>query len=648
MMSASKIRDIQPWLDALFRYSLDGVALFDEEGKMLLCNNAFERITGMDAATLHNRYFYDIAFELMPHQKKSHELYEMLKHSVAVLANTEKVDFIHMGDFQIMRSDGSTIDVRQMPIPVCLDKGDGFLLIIRDVSEEKKIDREIRTSRDFLQTAIESSLDGIMIVDNTGTIRSVNSAVERFFGYSRQELVGKHTSELVVNDPKVRRNVRKAMEELFEKGFATYETQHRAKDGHIVEIESTATMLKDEQGNLMGGIAILRDVSVRKRAEQHLRQVQKMEALGTLAGGIAHDFNNILAAIIGYTELSLQRVEPESTVAKNLEKILASALRARDLVRHILTFSRAQESERRPVVIAHAINDVVKLLQATLPKTIEIRQALLDKDAAVFADPVHIEQILMNLCVNAGQAMHQSGGVLEIGLTREVIDQNEKPDLAPGNYIAITVKDTGPGIEKSIQHRIFDPFFTTKEIGKGTGMGLAVVMGIVKGLKGTISVESEPGKGALFRVLLPAINGPATEIAVDAAPLPGGKERILFVDDEQDIIDSIGKALGSLGYQVTACTSALEALDIFSQNPHAFDIIVTDQTMPKMTGFEFAKIALASRPDIPVVLCTGFSETVSEDDARTIGIRKFIMKPLNQQELAITLRQVLENNTIRS
>ena len=507
--------DKQPWLDVFFRCCQDGVALFDVVGRLVTCNSAFERITGMNAAELQNRYFYDIAYDLMPPNKRNMELYEVVKESLTTLTYNEIGDFLHMAEFQIVRPDGSTADIRQMPFPVPLAQGNGFLLIVKDISEEKRIEREIKASRDFLQTVIENSPDGIMIVDNMGIICSVNSAVERFFGYSRHEIVGKHTAELVVKDPDVRQNVRNAMAELLTRGYATYETKHRTKEGRIVEIESTATMLKDERGEVIGGVAILRDVSVRKRTEQHLRQMQKMEALGTLAGGIAHDFNNILAAIIGYTELSLQCIKRESTVAKNLERILAAALRARDLVRQILTFSRAQEGARRPVIIAETVSEIIKLLRATLPTTIELRQTIQDKNVSVLADPVQIEQIIMNLCVNAGQAMQQTGGILEIGVDKEIIESPDDPSLSPGMYVAITVKDTGPGIEKSIQHRIFDLFFTTKEIGKGTGMGLAVVMGIVKGLKGAISVTSESGKGALFRVLLPAIDNKATEMVPD-------------------------------------------------------------------------------------------------------------------------------------
>jgi len=640
--------NMQRWFEVIFKHSQDGMMLFDEKGKVIAWNNALERISGMTSTMLEGRYFWDIVFDLMPEEKKSPEMYDFIKDSRDLLFSEKADEIVFMQEIKIRRPDGTTADIQQIPFPVQLDDGYGFVLFVKDVTEEKRKEQELHRSRDFLQTVIENSPDGIVIVDALGTIMSVNSTVEKFFGYSRQELIGKHTSELVVQDPHIRRHVRETMHELLEKGFATYETKHVAKDGRIVEIESTATMLKDEKGEIIGGVAILRDVSERKRVEQQIRQTQKMEALGTLAGGIAHDFNNILAAIMGYTELSLQQLERSSSVYNNLEQILKSTLRARDLVRQILTFSRASEGGKKPLELSTIITEAVKLLRALLPSTIQIRHQSNVQEATVIGDAVQIEQVLMNLGTNAGHAMQETGGILEIGLDRKHISADEAKnyaDLAPGTYIEISVKDTGTGIDKSIQHRIFDPFFTTKEVGKGTGMGLAVVLGIVKSHHGAVTVESELGKGALFRVLLPEAEKDTLFQLQDNAQLPHGTERILFVDDEDFIVESIPIILKRLGYTVTACRSAVEAFNIFSHNPAAFDLIITDQTMPQMTGFELAKKALALRPGIPVILCTGFSEVVSEEDAKKVGIAEFLFKPLNQRELAHCIRKVFQKKT---
>lgn len=636
--------DAHAWLNAILRLASDGIALFDEDGKAVAWNSIFERITGMTHSMIHQRFFWDIAFDLMPLEKRTPDAYEMLKASQRLLWNEDGVQYLQIFDLTIRRVDGTTAEIRQIPFPVPLDRGYGMLLFLKDVSEEKQAEREIRASRNFLQIVIEESHDGIMLVDTAGTIVSANSAAERLFGVTRQELVGRRTSELVMNEPDMHKQVRQAMKECFEKGYATYETMHRTKDGKVVVLENTATLLRDAQGDYIGGIAILRDVSERKRAEQHLSQVQKMEALGTLAGGIAHDFNNILAAIMGYAELSLNRLEQAHPVRKNLERILQSTMRARDLVKQILTFSRASESERRPVLLENVINDAVKLLRASIPVTIEIRQNIQAHGAVIIANPIQIEQVIMNLGANAGQAMMETGGALDIGLFRTLITDVTTTgfhDIGPGPYYELTVKDTGPGIDKAIQHRIFDPFFTTKEIGKGTGMGLAVVLGIVKSHGGTVLVESEPGKGALFRVLLPAADTEEPACDSDTEPLTGGRERILFVDDEELIVESCCAMLETLGYTVTGVCGSAEALQVFERNPLNYDLVIADQTMPKMTGFELAQRLFSVRSDIPVVLCTGFSETVSEEAAKKAGIREFIMKPINQRELAFVVRKAL-------
>ena len=387
------------------------------------------------------------------------------------------------------------------------------------------------------------------------------------------------------------------------------------------------------------------EVEERQRTEEQLRQSQKMEAIGTLAGGIAHDFNNIIASILGFTEMALDDVPDRPLVERNLRNVLKSSMRARDLVKQILAFSRKSNYERSPLSLTSVLGETVQLLRASIPKTIDIRLSTSATSDAVLAAPVEVSQILMNLVTNASLAMQEKGGTVEISLT-DIDFEPESPvlqaDVAPGEYVQLMVNDTGVGMSHEVMKRVFEPFFTTREVGKGTGMGLAVVYGIVKDLQGMITVESEPGVGSTFRVLLPKLKAQAEGKLVRTGQIHGGKESILFVDDEEMLVEWGKAVLERLGYSVTALTDSREALKVFSSDPSRFDLIVTDQTMSGMTGVQLTKELLSIRPDIPVILCTGHSETVSPDIAREVGIREYLMKPVAKQELAEAVRRVLD------
>lgn len=381
--------------------------------------------------------------------------------------------------------------------------------------------------------------------------------------------------------------------------------------------------------------------------EKQLQQAQKMEAIGTLAGGIAHDFNNILGIILGYVELVLLTINRDSESYPHLQEVRRAARRATDLVRQILAFSRRSDSERRPLQVVPIVKECMKLLRATLPSTIEIQQKI---DVAqggdmVLADPTQIHQVLMNLCGNSAYAMREHGGTLEVSLADIVLQDEDAltvSELMPGAYLKITVKDTGQGIDPAFLNRIFDPYFTTKEQGHGTGLGLSVVHGIVKSYEGAISVRSEPWKGATFEVLLPRVESKPDIESENSPVLLRGSESILFVDDEEGLVMVTGKMLENLGYQVTSRTSSIEALHAFRAQPHKFDLIITDQTMPQMTGASLAKEILSIRPDIPIILCTGYSEILNLEKAQALGIRELLMKPLVVSQVAETIRQVLD------
>ena len=381
-----------------------------------------------------------------------------------------------------------------------------------------------------------------------------------------------------------------------------------------------------------------------------LQQSQKMEAIGTLAGGIAHDFNNILAAILGYSEITLLKLSAKNTeeTRENLEKILKASQRARDLVNQILTFSRQKRQHVRNIPMGPVAKEVLALLRASLPRNIEIRQKIAADLRNIRADPTQIHQIIMNLCTNAAHAMEGKGGILTVTIENERITGNEKlyrSMLTPGMYVKLVVADNGEGIPEKIINRIFDPYFTTKKPGKGSGMGLAVIQGIVESYGGTVAVESRPGEGAVFEVLFPAGKDRVLPQA-DLEQIPSSANaRILFVDDEDFLVDLTSQMLEQLGYQVVSTNSSRQALEIFQKNPFEVDLLITDMTMPYMTGARLAREVLKIRPDLPVIICTGFNEKISPDWAREMGLKGFLMKPFSINDIAKAVEQALNGRS---
>ncbi len=513
---------------------------------------------------------------------------------------------------------------------------------ILDITDRKRVEQE----HVLLATAIEQAAEGITIIDRDGTIQYANPASERISGYRREELIGQNHS--ILRSSKYDKEFYGAMMDKLSRGeMWTGHMFNEKKDGTPYKVEASISPIRDNAGTIFYYVMIARDVTREADLETQLRQVQKMEAIGTLAGGIAHDFNNILAAIMGYTEMALYDVPEGTSGRRNLEQVLKAGYRGKDLVKQIITFSRRRDEERRPMQISPIVKEALKLLRASLPTTIDIRQNIKSQSGMVLADPTQIHQVLMNLISNAAYAMREKGGVLEVSLTDVDISPEDvappHPDLKPGPYLKLTVSDTGHGIENAIRERIFDPFFTTKKPGEGTGMGLAVVHGIVKSYGGAILVDSEPGKGSTFAVFFPRIEGNLLPEVDSAAPMPTGKEHILFVDDEAALADMVQQMLERLGYSVVAKTSSLEALEVFKVHPDQFDLVITDQTMPHMAGADLAKELMRIRPKIPIILCTGFSEVMSAEEAKTLGIRAFLMKPFATRALAETIRHALDS-----
>jgi signal transduction histidine kinase/ActR/RegA family two-component response regulator len=382
-----------------------------------------------------------------------------------------------------------------------------------------------------------------------------------------------------------------------------------------------------------------------KESLQHqLQQAQKMEAIGTLAGGIAHDFNNILSAILGYTEMALLELEPDHSISGNLRQVLKAGSRAKELVNQILTFSRQSTRNNHSIKIQPIVKETLGLLRASLPKNIEIESSIESDLYAISADPTQIYQVLMNLCTNAAHAMEKEGGLLRIDLKNVELGPDDMvpyPDLQPGSYVMLTVADNGHGIDPTIQDRIFDPYFTTKAPGKGTGMGLSVVHGIVKSHGGTILLTSAPGEGATFNVLFPCLEGETVSAVKEDKPLPKGEGHILFVDDEEFLVDLAQQMLTRIGYEVTACNDPLDALTVFKENPNTFQLVITDLAMPKMSGEQLVRELVAIRPGIPIILCTGFSQAMAREKMQQIGIKELLKKPLVIRDLAEAIARVL-------
>ncbi len=539
-----------------------------------------------------------------------------------------------------IRKDGSRIPVEINARFVPRPEKNFIVSIVRDISERKDQNRALLEEKNKLESLLATLADGITVQTPDFKILYQNKA--------HADKQGVHTGEYCYQAYQHRTTICDGC--LLAQSFADGEVHRREttapSENGVIHLEVTASPMKDADGNIIAGIESVRDITAQKKLEKQLRQAQKMEAMGTLAGGIAHDFNNMLAPILGYSELALTRLSPSDPLAADLQQIARAAERAKDLVQQILAFSRRAPQEKKPFQPHLVVKEALKLLRASLPSTIEIREEISADCGAILAEPTQIHQIIMNLCTNAYHAMRETGGVLGVSLAKVTIaDAGRAPgsELAPGNYMLLEVSDTGCGMDQKTLSHIFEPYFTTKTKGEGTGLGLSVVHGIVESYQGHISVYSEPGKGTSFHVYLPRLaETPSFAAAVCSEIIPLGTERLLVVDDEEMISMMLQLILQSLGYQVTVSSDSLEALALITQNPMAFYLLITDMTMPRLTGFELAQKALRLRPDLPIILCTGFSELINKEQAQALGIRAYLLKPVSVRELGQAVRNVLD------
>ncbi|MBW2166481.1 MAG: response regulator [Deltaproteobacteria bacterium] len=508
-----------------------------------------------------------------------------------------------------------------------------------------QLERNRAEEQELLLDNIEAQVWYLTDVETYGI---VNKAMANFWGMQKENLEGKKLRDILSKE-EARACITFNKEIFREK--KQIRTEQWLKNGkeepHAFYVVRTPKL--DNNGNIEYVVCTAHDITERKRMEKEkkklearLRQAQKMEAIGTLAGGIAHDFNNILFPILGYSEMLMNDAPDNSDLKRDLSMIFNGTKRARDLVKQILAFSRQREYDLKPIKVHLVVKEALKLIRSSIPATIDIMQNIIDCEL-VMADYTQIHQVAMNLLTNAYHAMEKKGGKLKVTLKEVDLRADDLKGMPPGTYVRLTISDTGIGMDQSTIDRIFDPYFTTKKEGKGTGLGLAVVHGIIKSHGGHISVYSELGKGSEFHVYLPVIKAQQETKQIEIQPIKKSNERILVVDDEKMVVEIQQKMLKRLGYDVTSCTSSVEALKAFQANPDNFDLIITDMTMPDMTGDQLAQKIMEIRTDIPIILCSGFSEKMSNEKAKSLGIKEFLMKPVLIKDLSITIRRTLDS-----
>jgi len=626
----------------------EGMAIFGPDDRMILSNSQFGQHLNAPSPPRVGMTFAEFASTLADRaafasdvEREAWLADRLVRHRAPALPDSKGPD-------KEFLSDGRCLEIAEFRT----DDG-GTVLMLRDVTETERREA-VRMVRDERTHAIvETVFDGIIMINDEGIVETFNPAAEKIFGVDGADVIGQNVKMLMpagyseYHDGYLQRYLDGGEPKLI---GSIRELQGLRRDGTVFPLEIAvnevnATWILQERRRTPRRvfIATLRDITEQKELSRQLQQSQKMEAIGTLAGGIAHDFNNILSIILGYTGLTLETSTLDDEAVENLDMVMQAGVRARDLVDQILTFSRRGEQEKMRVEMQPAVKEAIKLLRSTLPATVEIRYEADPDPIAVMADPTQLHQVLMNLCTNAGQAM-ENGGILEVKLERVELDGEESTVQViegGGACAKLTVRDTGVGMDTATLERVFEPFYTTKAPGQGTGLGLAVVHGIVTEHGGAISAESAPGAGSSFAVLLPLASEGEAQALPATIEAPRGEGRILFVDDEPAVVRMGEKLLGRLGYTVQGETSSVQALRLFRAEPSGFDLVVTDQTMPEMTGETLSREIRRIRADVPIIVCTGFSRTFTPEKAREAGIDGYVMKASLASDLGGVVHGVL-------
>ncbi|MFH2092286.1 MAG: PAS domain S-box protein [Pseudomonadota bacterium] len=625
------LRKNRSMLEQILNTTPQSIFWKDINGVYLGCNQVFSQAAGLKFPDM---IIGKTDFDL-PWPKQESEAYRADDQEV-IQFNRTKLHIIE----PLQQADGSRIWIDTSKVPLLDEQGKvyGVLGVYEDITDKKKAEQDLKIK----ESAIAASINAIAIADLDGNLTYVNRSLLALWAYENEkEVLGKSAIELWQS----KEDALNLMNNLQKTGSWLGEMQARKKDGKTFVAQVSSGMVCSKDGQPLCIMASFLDVTEKHKYEEQIHQTQRLEAIGTLSGGIAHDFNNILFPIVGYAQMLLEDIPEDGPIRNSLKEILISALRGRDLVQQILTFSRQEKKQLTLIKMQPIIKEALKLIRSTIPTTISIDQNLQPDCGPIKADPTQFHQIIMNLATNAYHAMEANGGELKVSLKEIELNEYDliDPNLKPGLYACLSVSDTGIGMEKDVLNRIFEPFFTTKEKGKGTGMGLSVVHGIVNSMNGAIKAYSEPGRGTQFQVYLPvvrvALENQEPEIKES---LTGGSEKILLVDDEEAVILMEKQILNRFGYQVVSYTNSLEALEAFRSGPEQFDLVITDMAMPKMPGDKLAAELIKIRSNIPVLLCTGFSETMTDEKIKSMGIKGFLMKPIMMHDLAKKIRELLD------
>lgn len=614
----------------LFQKNPEAITLTALDGRILDANNVFYRTMGYRPEDIIDRTTVDLRIWNDEADRKK------------FIKSLEKNGSVRNMKAEFIRKDGEIVSELVSAVPVDIDNKPHILTQGRNITEQLVKEKE----RILLAKAIEQSSDAVLLTDAEGKILYVNPAFEKSSGYSSDEVRGKTPRIL-----KSGNQSREFYEKLWQTNLSgkTWKGQltNRKKNGGLYQENITISPVKDKDGIITNFVAVKQDITSEQTLQLQLQQAQKHEAIGTLAGGIAHDFNNILGAILGYAEMIKMDLPEESQSGKDIAEVISSAQRAVDLVKQILTFSRQNSEEFQPVQIQFIVKETLKLLKASLPSTITLQQMIDSSCDPILGDPVQLHQVLINLFTNAKEALKDAKGMISVSVKQLDLNESDKVydgpnDLPAGSYVALEVTDNGCGMDMQTMAQVFDPFYSTKNKGQGTGLGMAVSHGIIKQHGGTITVTSAPGEQTTFRILLPVVE-PSTEMSAQpafASP-PRGSERIVLVDDEKFLVEVVQRELTGLGYTVQSFTDSQQALSWMQNNLTSFDLLLTDMTMPEMTGADLAAQVLRLRPELPVIVCSGFSEVLSRDEALALGIRDYLPKPVTRMQLANKLDQVL-------
>ena len=634
VLSATLLKSLVP---ALVSSAMDAIISVDENQRIVLFNTAAERM-----------------FQCSQQEALGRQLSRFIPERHRAAHGQHISNFGQAGGTVRKMGSLSTLyalraDGREFPVEVSISKVETggnkiFTAILRDVTASKHAEQELRDREKYFRSLIEYASDLITLIDQNGVIHFQSPSIERVLGLKPENVEGRNIAEFIHPEdlPRLAAMIRRAFSNP--DSPVSIECRIRHRDGSWRLFASVGRSIPHgTDGKKV--VFNSRDITTNRDLEEQLLQAQKMEAIGTLAGGIAHDFNNMLAGILGSAELVREDLPPNLPTQEYVESIMIAANRARELVQQILTFSRRQESEKQPLQLQPIVGECIKLLRSTIPAMVKITHHVESGCPPVLADPTQIHQVIMNIATNAWQALPETGGHISISLRAVEVDATmatQHRELRTGAFVRLVIADNGHGMDAKTRERIFEPFFTTKPASKGSGLGLSVVYGIIKSHRGAIVVESELGRGTTFQIYLPASLGSRTKASTPAVAVPHGHgERILFVDDEPIVARSTEEFLKRLGYVVTCCEQSEDALARFRRAPVDFDMIITDWAMPGMSGTELVSAIREIRPDIPMLLMSGFVDSTLQHTAKTIGIGEILIKPVNPELLAQAVAQVL-------